>query len=173
MGNQFDDFINEKAAGKSDAEVAAELKALELEEKRLDLELKREAVALHRGRRQAQLEATQQKMQSLRNFIAQRAAQQAKCNHRKGGIGPEALINGEGSSPMYCVIKHRLPSGNYFVICSRCGKEWHPAEPYNVEGGRVVAKDATPGWEEAVRYPTDNTPSVSSTFFFKEEKIAG
>ena len=80
----------------------------------------------------------------------------------------EAVIQGEGDDPKYAVIKHRLPYGGVMVLCQRCGKEWHPANPYFVNDfGRVENKPADTGWAEAVRFPTDNTASGSSLFQFQ------
>lgn len=184
-----DQYINEKIAGKSDSEVKVELAKLELELKRQELELKQQQVEdmkldreykkfdrvvreeearLIQGRRQAAIDANLQKMDSLLAFMRNREAQQNHCNHRKGGIDAQSLIYGEGTSDKYCVIKHGLPNGNFFVICSRCNKEWHPARPYNIEGGKLVPLPATPGWAEAVAYPTDNTASSSSRFVYEK-----
>lgn len=171
--DQFDEYINSTVAGKSDAEVDAELKRLELQQraqeveyKKYDIELKKEEFKKLQGKRQEVLETTKQKMASLRNFIANREATQARCNHRKGGTGQEAIIHGQGSSAMYCVIKHRLPNATYMVLCQRCNKEWHDAQgPWN---GYPETKPATKGFKEALNFPTDNTSSVSSTFTFQK-----
>ena len=152
---------------KTNAQVNEELESLLLEEKRLDLELKREAVAVQRAKRQSALDRNRSAQMSLLQFIASREARQARCNHRKGGIGVEAVVNGEGTSAMYAVIKHKLPIGRYWIQCQRCGKEWQPANNWNVENGRIVPTPATPGYDEALRYPTDNTASGSSTFLFE------
>lgn len=174
-GLNFDSYVNENLAGKTDSGVELELKKIELEQKKQEIEYRKYDLALKKedfeklqAHRRQQIEVSQQKMMALRNFMADRARRQTQCNHRKGGVGPEALILGQGSSAMYSIIKHKLPSGNYFVICSRCGKEWHPYEKYNVEGGQIVPKPATPGWEQAINWPTDNTASVSSTFTFEK-----
>lgn len=104
------------------------------------------------------------KMQVLRQFIVQREATQQHCNHRKGGSGANAVLFGEGTSPNYCVIKHKLPNGKFFVLCQRCGKEWFAADKF-ANGGRGTPE--TPGYAEALNYPTDNNPSGSSTFLFE------
>lgn len=168
--DQFDDFVNEKLAGKSDDDVAKEMAVLDLEDKRLSLELKRRDVGILRGQIQQQKEANAQKMASLRNFMAGREATQARCNHRKGGTGAEAFISGQGASPIYCVIKHKMPNNTYSVFCQRCGKEWHAADEFNVEGGVLVPRAATPGWSDAVQFVTDNTSSGSGTFNFTRTK---
>jgi hypothetical protein len=164
MSNEFDnpdlkDFTT-VLESKTNADVLAELSALELEEKQLDLEIKRESVARIRAQRSAKLEEARAKMIATKQFLAQRAANQENCNHRKGGIGAEAVMRGQGTDAMYSVIKHKLPCNRYFVLCARCGKEWHPAQP-------LFGIKATPGYDEALRFPSDNTPSGSSTFMFE------
>jgi hypothetical protein len=171
----FDQYINETVAGKSNAEVEAELKRVELEQKKLELEyrqadliVKREEAEHIKGKRAAALETNRAKMLSLLNFVRNREAQQKRCNHRKGGVDARAFLEGQGTSAMYCVNKHKLPNGGYMVICERCNKEWHPADKWNVVDGVNVPKPATPGWEEAINFPTDNTPSTSGTFTFEK-----
>jgi hypothetical protein len=173
--DNFEQYINETVAGKSDAEVEKELKRVELEQKKLELEyrqadliVKRDEAERIKGRRQAALDQNRAKMLSLRNFIANREAAQTRCNHRKGGVDARAFLEGQGTSAMYCVNKHKLPNGNYMVICQRCGKEWHPADKWFVVDGVNVPKPATPGWAEAINFPTDNTPSTSGTFQFEK-----
>lgn len=164
MSNEFDnpnlkDFTS-ALENKTNAEVVSELTELELEEKRLDLEIKREQVAKIRSQRAAKLEEARSKLMATRQFLAQREANQENCNHRKGGIGAEAVMRGQGSDSMYAVIKHRLPCNKYFILCQRCGKEWHPAQP-------LFGIAATAGYDEALRFVTDNSPSSSSTFTFE------
>lgn len=151
----------------SDAELRSTLAQLEREERELDLEIKRESVAKIRAERANKLQAAQMRTQAAKNFLAQREAIQARCNHRKGGRGHEAVINGTGNAAEFAVIKHRLPNGKFFVLCQRCGKEWHPG---HVVGG-IVLSVATPGYDEAVNYPTDNTASGSSTFVFEKVSL--
>jgi len=145
---------------KTNAQVAEEYAALELEEKRLDLEIKRETVAKIRAQRAAKLDEARAKLLATRQFLAQREANQANCNHRKGGIGAEAVMRGQGTDAMYAVIKHKLPNGRYFVLCQRCGKEWHPGFP-------LLGEKETAGYREALNFATDNSPSGSSTFIFE------
>jgi hypothetical protein len=178
LDKDFEQYISETVAGKSNAEVEAELKRVELEQKKLELEyrqadliVKRDEAERIKGKRAQAIETNRAKMLSLRNFIANREAAQNRCNHRKGGVDARAFLEGQGTSAMYCVNKHKLPSGGYMVICSRCGKEWMPADRWNVEGGVNVPKPATPGWEIAVNWPTDNTPSTSSTFQFEKTEV--
>ena len=144
-------------------QIAKELAALELEEKQLDLEIKREQVAKIRAQRAARLEETRAKLRATLQFLAQRKANQDNCNHRKGGIGAEAVMRGQGTSAMYTVTKHKKPNGRWFVLCNRCGKEWH-------QGYDLLGEKETPGFAEAIQYPSDNTPSQSAHFLFQKDE---
>jgi len=145
---------------KTNAQLADDLLTLEREEKMLDLEIKREQVASIKAKRSAKLDEARAKNLATRQFLAQREAIQKNCNHRKGGIGAESVMRGQGTDAMYAVFKHKLPNGRYFVLCSRCGKEWHPGFP-------MLGEKETPGYQEAINFPTDNSPSGSSTFLFE------
>lgn len=169
MSSEFDnnetlDQHAQSLESKTNAEIVAELAAIELEEKRLDLEIKREQVAKIRALRSAKLEEARAKSIATRQFLLQREANQNNCNHRKGGIGAEAVMRGQGSDAMYAVFKHKLPCNRYFILCSRCGKEWHPAQP-------LFGIQATPGYNEALNFNTDNSPSGSSTFLFERIEV--
>jgi hypothetical protein len=148
---------------KTNAEVAAELTALELEEKQLDLEIKRETVAKIRAQRQTKLDEGRAKIAATIQFLAQRNANQENCNHRKGGIGAESVMHGQGTSAMYAVAKFKKPNGGYMVLCMGCGKEFH-------QGHELLGEKETPGFASAIQWPTDNTGGGASTFLF--EKIA-
>lgn len=149
---------------KTTSEINAELAELEREEKALDLELKREAVAKIRAAKQVFLDSAKQKVMATKQFLAARKAKQEHCNHRKGGIGAGAVLNGEGTSAMYCVIKHVLPTGKHFILCQRCNAEWQAGDP-------LLNIQETPGYQEAVRWATDNTASGSSRFFFERVQL--
>jgi hypothetical protein len=161
--SEFDDSqLNLQA--KTNAQLSAELQELELEEKQLDLEIKRETVAKIRSQRAAKLEEARSKLLATRQFLAQRKAVQDNCRHRKGGIGAEAVMRGEGTSAMYCVAKHKKPNGRWMVMCMRCGAEWH-------QGYELLNEAETPGFREAIQWPTDNSPSGSSTFLFEKVSV--
>jgi hypothetical protein len=138
------------------------LTELEREEREMDLEIKREKVAEIRARRQALRDQARAKALSTAQFLAQREAAQKVCNHRKGGRGPDSVMRGQGDSAMYAVVKHMLPIGRPMVLCQRCGKEWHPE--FRIAG--EVVQQATPGYEDAINFPTDNTSSGASIFLF-------
>ena len=145
---------------KTDAQIAADLDRLNREERELDLELKREQVATLKAKRTAQLERARSAQTAIIQYMAQREAQQRACNHLKGGTGAEAFIRGQGDSPYYAVIKHKKPNGKWMVLCQRCNREWH-------EGSPKTGELETPGFQEAIRFNTNNSTSSSTTFLFE------
>ena len=145
---------------KTNAELDAASAAVDLELKQLDLELKRDLVAKNRAALEEKRERARSAQIAIKQYLAQREAQQRACNHLKGGTGAEAFLRGMGDSPYYAVIKHKLPCNKYFVLCQRCGKEWHPAQP-------LFGITETPGYQDAIAYNTNNTASTSTTFQFE------
>lgn len=142
------------------AQLDIETKAQDLQLKKLDLVLKTDQVAKLTAQINQKRDDARSRDIAIKNYLKQRELQQDNCNHRKGGTGAEAFLTGQGDSSYYSVIKHRLPCNQYFVLCQRCGKEWHPG---NVKLGMIE----TPGYQEAIRFNTNNTASGSSSFLFE------
>jgi len=141
-------------------QLAAEAARIDAEMKALDLELKRDQVAKIRAAVNQKREDALSRSIAIKQYMAQRDAQQENCNHLKGGVGAEAFLRGLGDSPYYAIIKHKLPCNKYMVLCQRCGKEWHPAQP-------LFGIAETPGYQQALAYNTNNTASGSSTFLYE------
>ena len=150
---------------KRNSEIEAELLAVSREERELDLEIKKEKVREIRAKQEASRDKVKTQRIAIEQFLIQRKLRQGSCNHRKGGTGAQAVLQGKGQSVMYCVIKHKLPVGKYFVLCQRCGKEWHPALTALENAG--TPQKATRGYFEALQYPTNNSESGASTFLFR------
>lgn len=95
----------------------------------------------------------------LQNWQDNRDYEQSLCTHTKGGNYPRRnwIYEGNDHCGNRSVAKHRLPMGGIFVVCTRCGKEWHPPE---------IGRPATEGWEQAVNFHTDNEMSESVQFVF-------
>lgn len=160
--------LEAELSDKTNIQLQDEVNALDLEMKMLDLELKRDQVANIKSKRAAALETARAKRLATLQFLANREANQKRCNHRKGGRGPDAIMRGQGSDAEFAIIKHRLPIGEYMVLCQRCGKEWHPANKWNSENGVLHPLPATEGWAEAMNMNTDNSASASSDFRFEK-----
>jgi hypothetical protein len=141
----------------TNVELQRQLDAYAQEEKLLDLELKREQVSKLRSARQDKLNKAKANSEQARQMIASRERLKKNCTHKKGGRGPGAVMNGQGTDDQYALMKHVLPSGRLFILCGRCGGEWKSRDPLTGEAG-----DA--GFEEMNSKPTDNTASTSSLF---------
>ena len=152
------------------AENTKSVEGLTPEEKALDLELKRLELAERKAAAKDREDKKEQKRiqaESRNNAtlaqMAQTKAREEHCTHRKGGLGAGAVLDGQGDAAEYAVIKHKLPIGKYFILCTRCLKEWHPADP-------VTGTPETPGYKEALMFPTKNAASGSSTFTFVDNR---
>lgn len=154
---------------KRNSEIEAELLAVSREERELDLEIKKEKVREIRAKQEAQRDKVKTQRIAIEQFLIQRKLRQQNCNHRKGGVGVQAVLQGQGQSGMYCVIKHRLPVGKYAIFCQRCGREWMPALTALENGG--VPQKASRDYFLALQYPTNNSESGSSTFHFSATLI--
>jgi len=138
-------------------------KALDLELKRLELEDRRAAAKDRTDKKEAKRQMAESRNKATLAQMAQQVAREENCTHRKGGMGANAVLNGQGDDALYyAVIKHKLPMGKYFILCTRCLKEWHPADP-------ITGTPETPGYKQALMFPTNNSASGSSTFLFKKD----
>jgi hypothetical protein len=158
----------EQYTEKTNAQLEAEVAAADQEMKMLDLEIKRETVQKIKSDRQAKFDVAESKRVATLQFLASRKANQDRCNHRKGGRGPDAVMRGQGDDNSYAIIRHRLPHSEYMVLCQRCGKEWMPANKWNVENGVLKPLPASPGWADAMQWPCDNSASTSGDFRFEK-----
>src|SRR5579859_3462648 len=115
------------------AQMEAELKLLEIQAAKLSL-LEKEANLQDIKERLAERQMTRETkfMRAKTNgqtIGAQNAAakqRQARCNHRKGGSGYRAIMDGQGDDSQYAVYMHMFCNGDIYVRCLRCGKDWRP-----------------------------------------------
>lgn len=154
--NQVNEEVHKDPSLMTDAEIKAERAKLELERSRLELaKLRRDNVAA-----QAKEEELQKRiLQQGRNYEELRRRDQmiqAMCTHRKGGMDT-ASLNKQGNDSNFSVIKHTGTFGGTTILCTRCCKLWLPQDPEF--GGKP-----TPGYSDALRFPTDNQPSSSIVF---------
>jgi hypothetical protein len=150
-----------------------EFEAMELEERKLRLELMKDQVAtLQAAKDKRRINLLNQKQSDDFNR-AKTAREQAACSHRKGGKGIEQIFKGGDSE--YSVIKHTEPWGETYVKCQRCGKEardpfymlrkLNPAKVSEAkkkdarEYNRIMAE-----YKQWMDFPTDNSPSGGTVF---------
>ena len=104
--------------------------------------------------------------QVLNRFKTTQEKKQKECNHLKGGFCEVkdgkytgVIKNNEhpGFYTDYAVLKHKMPWGDWWIRCLRCGKWWKPQDvDYN----------------QALNFPTHNTSSTSIQFDLPPENIA-
>ncbi len=115
----------------SAAEVDLELKAKELEIKRLEL-MESEANLQDLQERLAERQLKRKSRDgvfrghgaNLKQDNINRLAKQEICNHRKGGDGANGVIGGQGDDMQYAILRHVMGNGDIWVRCLRCGKTW-------------------------------------------------
>lgn len=149
--------VEEVESPETTSSLKAQLKALQDEEAMLDLELKREKVAKIRAERENKLTEMREKTKAILDLINQRKRLQQNCNHRKGGRGAGAVLNGQGMDSMYAIIRHVCPSGRLMILCQRCGQEEYSRDP-------LTGEAQTSQFDRFSNFPTDNQTSGSSLF---------
>jgi hypothetical protein len=163
-----------EAPKQSVTEMEAEIKALELEEKRLAVKFAKanlEDMQERLDERQIKRENVRQKSITngaiLKQNNATDASSQTRCNHRKGGNELTGYIGGQGDSSQYAVIKHTFANGDQWIRCTRCSKTWKPP----VESQFITKEsyyEALAEYKTAVNFPTQNKPSTAVVFQFSD-----
>src|SRR5260370_29481604 len=82
----------------STADLTAEQKRLDVELKKLELEERQEAQQKRRSKKAEQKQEFEAKMRAIAVALAQREALQRGCTHRKGGLGVDAVVRGQGDA---------------------------------------------------------------------------
>jgi len=157
------------------------LSSEEFEKKRQKLELRRleadtqdieERLAEREMKRETKRQRSINNGQTLRQIENTTKAVQDHCNHKKGGSGAQGFIGGEGDDSQYSVLKHRMPNGDVWVRCLRCGKTWKPpVESKFMVKGKVDVEAfnaAVREYETAVAFQTRNQMSGSIQFRFSD-----
>lgn len=172
--------VKEIKPKQSVTDMEAEIKALELEAKRLELIDLKERIDERKMKRENKDSRSKMNGTVLTQNAAQLKAAQARCNHKKGGNGAEGIIQGQGDDPQHAVLKHQFGNGDIWVRCLRCGKTWKPPieEEYyfNENGVSVAPADGTfdqaqfdktlREYNEAVGFQTRNVMSGSIQYRF-------
>lgn len=165
---------DEKEKKLSLAQMEAELKLLEIQAAKLSL-LEKEANLQDIKERLAERQMTRETkfMRAKTNgqtIAAQNQSakqRQARCNHRKGGSGYDAIMNGQGDDSQYAVYMHMFCNGDIYVRCLRCGKDWRPPvkEWYDTH---EMYLDAYNEYQKALNFQTRNSMSTSYVFRFSD-----
>jgi len=142
-----------------------ELQWLEVESKRLALEIQKqqlEALSLERQERTYHIQdlkssigdrdLREKQLREDREAAGRTFSQQAAtdlyrwkiCTHRKGGVVTPRdmrVLSTGGNKDQFAIIRHQMINGDIWVRCLRCGKTWQPPVKANFyyKGGKVVA----------------------------------
>jgi len=153
-------------------EMEFELKQLEIQAKRAELEDTKERLAEREMKRETKRQRGATNGLTLKQMKDTDARIQRRCNHKKGGNGLEALANGQGDDAQYAVIKHQMCNGDIWVRCLRCGKTWKPVteKEFTVDGklDRAAMELADKEYKEAVAFTTKNVQSGSIQYRFSD-----
>ena len=152
----------------TDAELDTKRKKLEIRRLEADAQDIEERLAEREMKRETKRQRGVTNGQTLRQIAAGEKAAQERCNHKKGGAGAEGFVTGQGDDAQYCVLKHRMPFGDVWVRCLRCGKTWKPPVESNftVKGklNTEAYEAAKREYEVAVAFTTRNQTSGSIQF---------
>jgi hypothetical protein len=160
----------EKAKSNQLDVMESEIKALELEEKRLavayqkanliDMEERLNERELKRANIKQEAYTKGATLEAIRN---EQAKQQGHCNHHKGGNGAQGVVGGQGDDNQYAVLKHTFANGDTWVRCLRCGKTWKP--PVKSQHKTQESYDAAMEvYRTALNFQTRNVPSKGIVF---------
>lgn len=101
-----------------------EMEQLDLEVKRQTLEMTRQKVAEFNEKEEEKRRITRIRMVAIEKEQEERERRQNACRHKTGGKGKPGFLHGDGAKG-YCVAQQVLPTGEVYLLCTRCQKEWH------------------------------------------------
>lgn len=134
---------------------------VELEFKRLQVELMREQVQSLSDKREAAKSNRAKMVADMKRATAETMHKQSICKHRKGGRN-NRFANGDSAN--YSIIQNTYPLGEVCLMCTRCGKEvWKPQLKLK-KTDPALHKSMLAEWQLWSSWPTDNSPSGSKIF---------
>ncbi len=163
QANEFD--------GKSSKELLNQQTQLDVELKKLELQDRLETMASKKRKFDEKKREYEAKNRQLLDELGRRAARQRGCSHRKGGTtqagSRDPLPAQGGDAEKFALIKFRLPNGDWWVNCQRCGAEWFPQDSFT---GRPETIIGGISHSQVLMLPTDNTSGESSQFGLEDNR---
>lgn len=165
--------VKPEAVSKVDA-MNEELKAIELESAKLELQLKQaNLVDMQERLQERELKRANVRQEAytkgstLAALASNKATNQKRCNHKKGGNGAHGVVGGQGDDSQYAVLKHTFANGDTWVKCLRCHKTWKPpvASDYKSKEGFEAAQEV---YTVALGFMTRNSPSSGVQFRYSD-----
>lgn len=118
---------------KTNAAIDDEIKQLQLEEQRQRLEMTRQQVSEFNEKQEEKKRVTKIRVQAVKMEREEESRRQKQCRHKTGGKGKPGFLHGDGAKG-YCVGQIVKPTGELYMLCSRCQKEWrHPSWVVKIE----------------------------------------
>ena len=178
--------------------VDEQIKAIELQERVLALELKKaelEAKLLEKQEREYHIkdlkarladrdiqekQIQEDRAQQGRTFAQQDATDAYRyriCTHKKGGVvtprDMRVLTTG-GNNIQYAIMKHQMINGDIWVRCLRCGKTWAPPVEINFffdkAGKQVAPQDGT---FDRAKFERARDEYIRATMFETNNSMSG
>jgi len=78
-----------------------------------------------------------QRMDDIESTQARVRHEQSRCRHMTGGMDKPGFFNGDGDKYGTCTALLKLPTGEVYVLCFRCQKEWHMPSKRDVIDGKI------------------------------------
>jgi hypothetical protein len=148
---------------KTTEEILQETAAIELEIKRVNLDLLKEQLETLNGKKESRRLIMQRQDRDLKKNEELKQRRESNCKHKKGGRNKAGID--KGNSPNYAIIHNTYPAGEVEMMCQRCGKEWK-MPPIELKAENPAAYLSALKEYNTVRFdwPTDNEPSGTQLF---------
>jgi hypothetical protein len=155
----------------STQDLLAEQTRLDVELKKLELQDRIETMASKKRKYEEKKREFDAKNQAVAAELGRRATRQRGCSHRKGGTtvagSRDPLPMGGGDSDTYALVKFKLPNGDWWVTCQRCGAEWFPEDRFT---GRPETVIGGISHSQVLMFKTDNTSGGASQFVLQDDR---
>lgn len=138
------------------------LAVIRLAREEMQLEIETEQVETLRAKRLERHLNRERQRQTIAEQERNSQIEQSNCNHKKGGSGLESMHDGDDTK--YAVVKHTYPHGAREVMCMRCQKIWAEPSTDLRKTDLTEYKRQLKGYQEALRFPTDNKESGKQLF---------
>jgi hypothetical protein len=101
-----------------------QLKAIELQTAKMRMKIAQNEILEFEEKEENKARVAKIRVEAMRQEAAETNRRQTACKHKTGGKGKPGFLQGDGRHG-YSVGHMVLPTGELYVMCIRCQKEWH------------------------------------------------
>lgn len=101
-----------------------QLREIELQTARMTLKVRQAELIEFEEKEANKARVTKIRVEALQKEQMERERRQKACAHKTGGKGKPGFLQGDGRHG-YSIGYQVLPTGELYVLCLRCQKEWH------------------------------------------------